>query len=126
MEVVKVLSDEYSRRIILSIITNSLPMEQISRSENIPISTCYRRLHEMQEFGIIKADKTIIRDDGKKYVCYKSAIKNVSILFEGGELKVDVVLNNPPAEKMGILWSEVAPNLLAESPTKKITPLLGA
>jgi predicted transcriptional regulator len=127
MEVVKALSDEYSRRIILSLITDSLPIEEVSRLENIPISTCYRRLHEMQEFGIIKADKTIIRDDGKKYVCYKSAIKNVSILFEGGELKVDVVLNNLAAERVGILWSEVAPDLLAESPRKeKITPLLGA
>jgi hypothetical protein len=127
MEVVKILSDEYSRRILLSIISVSLPMEEISRLEDIPISTCYRRLHEMLQFGIIKPDKTIIRDDGKKYVCYKSAIKDVAIHLEGGELKVDVILNNTPAERLGTLWSEVRGSAIkssAETPKEKIAPLL--
>jgi len=107
IEVVKVLSDEYSRKIILSIVATSLPIEEISRLQNIPISTCYRRIREMQHFGVIRADRTIIRDDGKKFVCYKSAIKNATILIDSGELKVDVVINKDPAEKLGSMWSEV-------------------
>ncbi len=93
VEVVKALSDEYSRRIVLSIISASLPIEEISREQNIPISTCYRRIHELQHYGIIKAEKTIIQDDGKKFVCYRSSIKNASISLESGELVVDVILN---------------------------------
>jgi DNA-binding Lrp family transcriptional regulator len=135
MEVVRALSDEYSRRILVSIISRSLPIEEISREQNIPISTCYRRIHEMLLFGVIKPDRTIIREDGKKYVCYKSAVRNVTILLESGELKVDVVINKEPAERLGQLWSEVrnSSKTVAENsqskntvevPPKKITPLL--
>jgi len=105
--VVKVLSDEYSRKILLSVISNSLPIEEISKEQNIPVSTCYRRVHEMLSFGILKPERTIIREDGKKYICYRSAIKNATIQLDSGELKVDVVLNRDPSDKLGALWSNV-------------------
>lgn len=92
-EVVRALSDEYSRRIVLSIITKALPIEEISKEQQIPISTCYRRVHELEQFGIIRAAKTIIQEDGKKFVCYKASFKNASINLESGELRVDLVSN---------------------------------
>lgn len=107
LEVIRALSDEYSRKIILSIISESLPIDEISKEQNIPISTCYRRIHEMLEFGVIKPDRTIIREDGKKYVCYKSAIKNATISMDAGMLKVDVVVNKDPSERLDSIWSSV-------------------
>lgn len=107
IEVIKALSDDYSRKIVLSIISISMPIEEIARVQNIPVSTCYRRIHEMLKFGIVKPDHTIIREDGKKFVCYKSAIKNATILLDSGHLKVDVVVNKDPAEKLGAMWINV-------------------
>ena len=140
IEVVRALSDEYSRKIMLSIIENSLPIEEISKEQNIPISTCYRRIHEMLQFGVIRPDRTIIREDGKKYVCYKSAIKNVTIQMDGGEIKVDVVVNKDPSEKLGSMWSNLkspspvsltpmfSPNVGVTPirPTQKVTPTITA
>jgi predicted transcriptional regulator len=111
VEVVKALSDEYSRRIVLSIISRCLPIEEISKEQHIPISTCYRRIHELQNYGIVKVDKTVIQADGKKFVCYRSSFKNATISLESGELKVDVVLNraeNP--DRLHEMWSSVKPN----------------
>jgi DNA-binding Lrp family transcriptional regulator len=125
IEVIKVLSDEYSRKILLCIINNSLPIEEISRLQNIPVSTCYRRIHEMLQFGIIKPDRTIIREDGKKYICYRSAIRNATIQLESGEVRVDVVLNRDPSDKLGVLWSNVrnsAPGNLTEKLEKEEIP----
>ncbi len=124
IEVVKALSDDYSRKIILSIVSNCLPIEEISREQNIPISTCYRRVHEMLRFGVIRPAQTIIREDGKKFVCYKSAIKNATIQLDSGELKVDVVLNRDPAEKP--LASEIPMKVEATDSrvTQKILPTL--
>jgi len=136
IEVIKALSDEYSRKILLSIISNSLPIEEIGRAQNIPVSTCYRRIHEMLQFGIIKPDRTIIREDGKKYICYKSAIKNATIQLNSGELKVDVEVNKDPSEKLEKLWSNVksavptkapsedAPKILVGAAVQKIAPVL--
>ncbi len=127
-EVVRVLSDLYSRRIMLSIVSKALPIEEISESENIPISTCYRRIHEMLVFGIVKPERTIIREDGKKFVSYRSVIKNVTIFFEGGDLKVDVILNNAQADRNSGLSPGLGssmPETSRENPSQeKIKPLL--
>lgn len=107
LEVVKALSDEYSRKIVLSIISRSLPIEEISKQQHIPISTCYRRVHELQTYGIVKIDRTIIQEDGKKFVCYRASFKNASINLESGELKVDVEPNRDPADRLHEMWSSV-------------------
>jgi|GEM_PF-655875 DNA-binding Lrp family transcriptional regulator len=92
-ELVRALSDDYSRKIILSIMSKSEPIEEISREQGIPISTCYRRVHDLLVSGIVKPDKTIILEDGKKYICYKAAFKNATINLDASELSVVVVLN---------------------------------
>ena len=107
VEVIRAFSDDYSRKIILSIISKSLPVEEISKEQNIPISTCYRRVHELSSFGIIKAEKTILQEDGKKFVCYKSAFRSASVHLESGELTVDLVPNRDSAEKLQDIWSVV-------------------
>ncbi len=107
LEVVKTLSDEYSRKIVLAIIKRSLPIEMISTEQHIPISTCYRRVHELLSYGIIRADKTIIQEDGKKYVCYKASFKRASIQLESGELKVDLISNREPEDRLYDIWQLV-------------------
>ena len=107
LEVVKALSDEYSRKIVLAIISKSLSIEEISKEQHIPISTCYRRVHELQSYGIIRVDRTIIQDDGKKFACYRASFKNASINLESGELKVDVEPNRDPVDRLHDMWSSV-------------------
>jgi len=124
VEIVKAFSDEYSRKIILSVISRSLPIEEISIEEHIPISTCYRRVRELQSFGILKADKTIIQKDGKKYVCYKTSFRNARINLDSGQLTVDVVPNRDPSEKLHDIWTNIksvdnTPNLYTIGPEEK-------
>lgn len=93
-DVVKILSDEYSRRIVFALSSKAMTVEEISKEQNIPMSTCYRRIHSLLSHGMIRVDRTIISDDGKKFICYVSAFENASISVEGGELKVDVVVSD--------------------------------
>ena len=58
-------------------------------------------------FGILKADKTIIQKDGKKYVCYKTSFKNARINLDSGELTVDIVPNRDPSEKLHDIWTNI-------------------
>ena len=90
---IKALSDEYSRKIVLSIISKSAPIEEICKEAQIPTSTCYRRIHLLKRNGIIRPEKTIINEDGKRFVLYRSAFKNVSISFLCGGFVVDLVPN---------------------------------
>lgn len=108
-ELVRALSDDYSRKIILSIMSRAESIEEISREQGIPISTCYRRVHDLLLSGIVKPERTIILEDGKKYICYKAAFKNATISLDPEQLSVDVVLNRDESTP---LESEAEHNLV--------------
>ena len=128
LEVIKSLSDEYSRKIVLSIIARSLPIEDISKEQHIPISTCYRRMHELLDYGIVRADKTVIQEDGKKFISYRTAFKNATINLESGELKVDVEPNRDPSDRLKDMWATVRQSEKPKEskPTEAAIPLVPA
>ena len=53
----------------------------IVRECKISISTVYRRVHELEEAGLLVVHDSIVTDDGKKYNPYKSNIKSVKSSF---------------------------------------------
>lgn len=91
--IVGALSDEYSKRIIAATISSAKSPEQIRAEQCIPLSTCYRRIHDLLVLSLIHVDRIDLAN-GKKSVLYKSAYKNIMIKFESNELVVDLVPNS--------------------------------
>lgn len=103
-KIVSALSDEYSRKIIAATISKAKSPEQISEEEAIPLSTCYRRIHDLLALSIIHVNKIDLAD-GKKSVLYKSAYKNILVKFESNELAVDLDPNtNSPSDNLSNMW----------------------
>ncbi len=98
------LADEYSRKILLSAIPAAKSVEDMSRENDIPLSTCYRRVHELLDAQILVVEKIIVTPDGKKYELLRSAYRAVSVSFESGVMKVDATVNEDVAEKLRRLW----------------------
>ena len=98
------LADEYSRKILLSAIPAAKSVEDMSRENDIPLSTCYRRVHELLDAQILIVEKIIVTSDGKKYELLRSAYRAVTVSFEGGVIKVDATVNEDVAEKLRRLW----------------------
>ncbi len=98
------LADEYSRKILLSAIPAAKSVEDMSRENDIPLSTCYRRVHELMDAQILVVEKIIVTPDGKKYELLRSAYRAVNVSFESGVMKVDAVVNEDVAEKLRRLW----------------------
>ncbi len=92
-EIADALLDEYSRKIMLSLIDYSKSIEEISEEENIPISTCYRRIHVLLHRGMVKACETVLQKDGKKYIKYRAIFKNVSLQIDSSKMAVDAIPN---------------------------------
>ena len=88
---IRVVSDQFSIKIITSIINNPKTAVEISKVTNIPISTVYRRLQFLQENKLLKVSGEI-NNDGKFFV-YQSKIKEVEITFNGGSIRVSVTPN---------------------------------
>jgi len=98
------LADEYSRKIILSVIPAAKSVEDMSRENDIPLSTCYRRVHELLDAQIILVERIIVTPDGKKYELLRSAYRSVTINFENGVMKMEVIINEDVADKLRRLW----------------------
>ncbi len=98
------LADEYSRKILLSAIPAAKSVEDMSRENEIPLSTCYRRVHELLDGQILVVEKIIVTSDGKKYELLRSAYRSVTVSFESGVLKVDAIVNEDVAEKLRRMW----------------------
>jgi DNA-binding Lrp family transcriptional regulator len=98
------LADEYSRKILLSAIPAAKSVEDMSRENDIPLSTCYRRVHELLDAQILIVEKIIVTPDGKKYELLRSAYRSVTVNFDGGIMKVEAIINEDVAEKLRRLW----------------------
>jgi hypothetical protein len=116
--IVNALSDEYSRKIISATIPMAKSPEEISDEQGIPVSTCYRRIHDLLTLSIINVSK-IDLSNGKKSVLYKSAYKNILVKFESDELAVELVPNtNSPVDNLSDMWKTVqgeAENVITSS-----------
>jgi predicted transcriptional regulator len=102
------LASDYSRKILLSTIQQSKSVEEIARDSKIPVSTCYRRIHELLTLRLLRIEKTIINDSGKKYETFRSTVKDATVNFSSNEMAVEVTLvSREPAERLTGMWKSV-------------------
>ena len=96
------LIDKYSRKILNSTMENSKSVMDIMREQEIPMTSAYRRIKSLQDNKLIKIEKSLVTDDGKRYYLYRSTIKSVVINYINGNLYVDITLNvlEKPEDKL--------------------------
>ena len=96
------LIDKYSRKILNSTMKNSKSVMDIMREQEIPMTSAYRRIKSLQDNKLIKIEKSVVTDDGKRYYLYRSTIKSVVINYIDGNLYVDITLNvlEKPEDKL--------------------------
>ncbi len=90
--IVNALSDEYSRKILTATNDEGKSPEEIASEQKIPVSTCYRRIHDLVSLSILQAAKIEIRE-GKKLTIYKRLYKNMLVKLEANNLVVELVPN---------------------------------
>ena len=98
--VIRALLDDQSRRILESTMLVAKSVVDITREHRIPITSAYRKVKELKEFGLLKVDRIVLTDDGKKFELVRSAIRSASVQFGNGMLDVDVTANVGADEKM--------------------------
>lgn len=86
-----VIADIYCREILQAIMITPKSATEINAETHIPISTVYRKIQTMCDNDVL-ATSGSISEDGKKFFLYKSAIKEISIKFDG-KLRVEVIRN---------------------------------
>ena len=91
--ILNALLDDYSRKILDSTIDNAKSITEIIREQNIPMTSTYRRVKLLVDSKLIKVERSMVTEDGKRYYLYLSSIKNASITYNEGELIVEITPN---------------------------------
>jgi predicted transcriptional regulator len=98
--VAQILADEYSRKILASALHDPKSVEELSKENAIPLSTCYRRVHEMLREGIVVVERIMITQDGKRYELFRSGFTSLTLRLEGNLMSVVGAVNEEVAEKV--------------------------
>jgi DNA-binding Lrp family transcriptional regulator len=91
--ILKALSDDYSRTIMNATIEKPKSVVDLVKECNIPMTTAYRRVHELEENKILKVTGSIVTDDGKKYFLYQNRLKAIYVVFGLESLDVQIIDN---------------------------------
>ena len=98
--VLRALLDDHSRLILTATMLAPKSVIDITREQKIPITSAYRKVKELKEFGLLKVDRIVLTQDGKKFELVRSTIRTASIQFDRGTLNVDVTGGLEADEKL--------------------------
>ena len=85
-EILSILGDEYSRKILSILSKNEMSAQEISNNLGIPNSTTYRKIKNLENLGLVKKTKVIRTLEGLDESYYKSLVSGIDIKFKGGEI----------------------------------------
>lgn len=107
LEASRLVTDEYSAKILVATFRRPRSAIDMSREYGIPIAACYRRIHALEEAGLLRCVERALTQKGKRISLYSSQLKNAYIFFEGGRLRVRFQLANGQTQDFGGDWRAV-------------------
>jgi predicted transcriptional regulator len=78
-KILEALADAQSRSILFSIIKDGMTAQELSEKYRIPLSSVYKKISDLEDLALVKVDKWILSDSGKKFKVYKSRISRAEI-----------------------------------------------
>jgi DNA-binding Lrp family transcriptional regulator len=88
----KLLMDEYNLKILSATTFKPRSARELSYIFGIPLASCYRKIKELEDQGLIKAVSRELTREGKRYSKYQSQVGSIKIAFEQGRLKMQLHL----------------------------------
>jgi hypothetical protein len=98
--VIRALLDDHSRLILSATMLVPKSVPDITREQKIPVTSAYRKVKELKEFGLLRVERIVLTPDGKKFELVKSTIRTVNVQFDKGALNVDVTAAVEADEKL--------------------------
>ena len=78
-KVLEALADAQSRSILFSVIKEGKTASELAEEHKIPLSSVYKKISDLEDLSLIKVDRWILADNGKKFKLYKSRISKADV-----------------------------------------------
>ena len=103
-DIIEAMTDEYSRKIMGSMVERGKTINEVSAENSIPISTSYRRMHRLCETGLVITERFVVSTDGKREAIYRSTLRRARLELEAGEFRVVGALNDEIPDISFRMW----------------------
>jgi DNA-binding transcriptional ArsR family regulator len=100
------LGDPAAREILLMLNESPLSAQEMLASNRIPQSTLYRKLHDLQEIGIVGVQRTAITPEGKRVDLYRSLLERLAVEMYGRTLRIEVKYRDLASERLQTMWKD--------------------
>ena len=84
----QLLTDPYAVKILVATVRVPKCAQDISLQYGIPIAACYRRIRDLESAGMIVCTERKLTRNGKRVNYYVSMVRNATVFYEEGKLKV--------------------------------------
>jgi len=78
-KVLEALADAQSRSILFSVIKEGKTASELAEEHRIPLSSVYKKISDLENLSLIKVDRWVLSDNGKKFKIYKSRISKADV-----------------------------------------------
>jgi len=92
-KVIEALADTESRAIIFSIIRKGKTASNLSISLKIPLSSVYKKLSDLENLTLVRVEKTILSEKGRRFKVYRSRINKAEISIKKPEPTLSLSAN---------------------------------
>ena len=92
-KVIEALADTESRSIIFSIIRKGKTASELSKSLDIPLSSVYKKLTDLEYLTLVEIESYLITDKGRRFKVYRSRINRAEIIIKKPEPIISLSAN---------------------------------
>lgn len=80
-DLIDAIGNKYSAEILCATRT-PISAQQLSDELDVPIATCYRRITELVDAGLLECEGSELSEEGRRTDVYRRTIDSVTISFE--------------------------------------------
>lgn len=99
------LGDRYAVEVLRRLSREPMSAKKLARECDGSLSTVYRRLRALKEYGLLKEETRI--EDGTHYKVYRNNVEQISIKMEGGEVEVESRLKERASDGLADVWNDL-------------------
>ena len=92
-KVIDALADTESRSILFSLVRKGKTATELSNSLNIPLSSVYKKLADLEYLTLIEIEKYLTSDKGRRFKIYRSRINKAEIIIKKPEPIISLSAN---------------------------------
>lgn len=102
-DILHALGNKYNAE-ILGTADEPLSAQELSDVLDVPIATCYRRINELTETGLLEHHDSVLSDEHRRVDVYRRNVSEIRVRFDEDRYDVDLEERTTVKNKLDDVW----------------------